>query len=909
MKKLLFTVLILFVFSINLSFSESTGRATRTSTINSGCGSCHGAQPNANTSVSFLAGPTTVEPNSTNNYSIRVYSSGNVSSGINIGVKSSITGEDNSGILSPGTGLKSLLSELVHSTPKMAQNGNADFDFTWKAPSNPGKYFMRAVGAACNDDDKVSGDTWNFMPVQEIIVRGVELTAPVGGENFCAGGTMSIKWNAAAIEKINIDLSFDGGISYNYRIAENLTIQGGNYLWNIPTGIQQGSNCKIKLTDASDPNKSSVSKNTFGIYGLFTITKHPESKEICEGQTYRMSINAVGTGLKFQWRKNGSPIANANDTVYTIVNARTGDAGAYGCIVSSPCQGNVSSTEADVKVRELVKIKLQPVDAITCPGGTISFMTDADGQNIQYQWFKDNAEVLGARSYKLEITNAQDENAGRYWCKVSGFCPPTRTTDTVTLTVNKAATITKHPISQIACEKNQVEFSVETTGEQINYQWFFNNSQLSVPNQSKLVLKNVNKANIGKYYCIVGNPCGPTVKSNEVDLNVNLLPKIKSQTQNSTRLVGEKFEFKINAEEEISSIQWYFDSKAISGADSLSYIIESLEKANSGTYYCILKNDCGEVKSLDIKLTVVDELPGPRIAFFQTEFDFDNIFVHGMIDSVFTKIIKNSGDANLVINDITFTENANKEFILLTPVPLTIKPNEEADLRIIFSPNSPGLKETAVEFNSNAINQESIIIRGLSCDFIIDNEKVINFGDGDIEFGPKSYKSKIYNYGNYNATLSSIEFTCPVENPFSLKNPLPLVINALDSFELEFEFAPKTIDSYLCVAELQFTNPDSSTSLSLVGQGVTSVEDNYEGVISYPNPINDKLIIEGMDNGTNYISIFNQIGVQVIETVTEANKFEIDFNNSFGEELEPGVYFVKVNNNFKSKVFKIVKIN
>ncbi len=908
MKRIYSTILILFVLSIHLSFSDDSGRATRTSTISSGCGSCHGAQPNVNTSVSFLSGPATVEPGSTNNYAIRVYSANNVNSGINIGVKSSITGEENSGILSPGVGLKYLLSELVHSTPKMAQGGNADFEFTWKAPTNPGKYYMRAVGAACNEDGKATGDTWNWMPYKEIIVRGVELTAPVGGESFCVGATMTLKWNAAAIEKINIDLSFDGGSSYSYRIADNITIQGGSYSWNIPSGLQQGTNCKVKISDASDPNKFSVSKNSFGIYGLFTITKHPISNNICEGETYRMSINVVGTGLKFQWRKNGSSILNANDTVYTIKNAVPGDEAAYGCIVSSPCQGNVSSTEADVKVRELVKINFQPVNAITCPGGSVSFMTDADGQDIQYQWFKDNSEVLGAKSYKLFISDIQEENSGRYWCKVTGFCPPSRTTDTVTLTVNKPVAITKQASSLTVCEKNQAQFTIVATGEQMIYKWFFNDKQLSVPNLPVLTIKSANQGNIGKYYCVVGNPCGPSVKSSEVELNVNLLPKIKSQTQNSTRLIGEKFEFKITAEGTIKSIQWYYEGKKISGADSASYIIDVLKASDSGIYYCVLTNDCGEVKTVDIKLNVVEALPGPRIAFAQSELEFDNIFVYGMTDSIFTNIIKNSGDANLIVNDITLTNNQNKEFILMTAVPFTIKPNEEASLRIIFSPNSPGLKETSIEFNSNSITTESLLMKALSCEFIIDNEQVINFGKGDLDYPPIIYKSKLYNYGNYNATLNAIEYSCPLENPFTLLNSLPLVVNSLDSVELEFEFAPKTTDSYLCVAELKFANPDSSTTLSLIGQGVTSVENDYNNVIIYPNPIENTLVVDQMDDGQNTIKIYNQLGLEEFQFEINGKKAIIELNNFENKRLATGVYFVKINNKDKTKIFKIIKI-
>ncbi|HRP02793.1 MAG TPA: T9SS type A sorting domain-containing protein [Candidatus Kapabacteria bacterium] len=907
MKKF-YLIILITLLCCNFAFADNGGRATRTSTLSSGCGSCHGAQKNLSTMVSFLSGQTTVEPGSTNNYSIRVYSSSNVSSGINIGVKTSITGDADAGILSPGTGTKAMLSELVHSSPKMAQSGNADFDFTWKAPNNPGKYFMRAVATACNDDGKVSGDTWNWMPVQEIIVRGVELVSPIGGENFCENNTMQIKWNAAGIDKINIDLSFDGGVSYSYNVAQNLTSLGGSYVWSIPNGIQQSSNCKIKISVVGEPNKFSVSKNAFGIYGLFTITSHPISKELCEGESYTMKISAVGTGLKYQWRKNGSPIMNANGTEYTIKQAKPGDEAVYGCVVSSPCQGNVSSNEATIKVRALVKVKIQPRDVITCLGGHVAFDTQAEGQDLKYQWYKNNGAIVGATTYKLEILEASDNDAGKYWCKITGFCPPAKTTDTVTLTINKPVSITKQPVNMEVCEKNQATFSIEVSGEQVNYQWFFNNSLMSVPNQATLVLNNVNQANIGSYYCLVSNPCGQAVKSDIAELSINLLPKIKSLSPDQTKLVGENIDIVLSTEGTITSVQWYFEGKLIKDADSTVLSLKDLQKSNSGNYYCILKNNCGEIKSPNIKLTVVDVMPGPRLTLATDIIDFRNVFVAGMLDSNFSQIILNSGDEDLVINDIDISNNQNQEFSLLTTVPITIKPKESIDLRIVFTPNSLGDKEITLNFNSNSITSTVLTVKGKSCNFKIINDAVINFGSSDIEKEAKVIKSMVYNNSNYDATLTNVEYTCPIDNPFTLKTSLPAIIASMDSLELEFVFTPYSTSNYLCNATLIFTNPDTSSTITLIGEGITDVYEGFGNLSVFPNPASDKLIIENLEAGINIITIYNQLGNEVFRNNINSNQLVLNLSDDNSKLSLAGVYFVKIENGTKLKVFKIVKI-
>jgi hypothetical protein len=48
-------------------------------------------------------------------------------------------------------------------------------------------------------------------------------------------------------------------------------------------------------------------------------------------------VTASGSGLSYQWRKNGSPISGAGGATYSIAAAAAGDAGDYDCVVSTCC--------------------------------------------------------------------------------------------------------------------------------------------------------------------------------------------------------------------------------------------------------------------------------------------------------------------------------------------------------------------------------------------------------------------------------------------------------------------------------------------------------------------------------------------------------------------------------------------
>jgi hypothetical protein len=77
------------------------------------------------------------------------------------------------------------------------------------------------------------------------------------------------------------------------------------------------------------------------------IVSNPVSASVCPGDAVVFSVEAVGpAGMTYQWSKDGSPIAGATGTSYTIPSVLAKDIGSYSVVVISPCATLASEAAA-----------------------------------------------------------------------------------------------------------------------------------------------------------------------------------------------------------------------------------------------------------------------------------------------------------------------------------------------------------------------------------------------------------------------------------------------------------------------------------------------------------------------------------------------------------------------------------
>jgi hypothetical protein len=184
----------------------------------------------------------------------------------------------------------------------------------------------------------------------------------------------------------------------------------------------------------------------------------PASLTVCVGQSVTLRVTATGTGLRYQWRRNGTPIPGATQSSYTIAAVQPADSGIYDVVVSGECEPPAYSTQTELRVTGPPQIVEHPQSQSVRVGQSVTFRVQAQGQNLQYQWRKNGLAIAGATQPQYTIAAAQLADAGLYDCLVWNECGQS---------VSQAARLTVVQPGQpvLALRQAQVEFGVRELGD------------------------------------------------------------------------------------------------------------------------------------------------------------------------------------------------------------------------------------------------------------------------------------------------------------------------------------------------------------------------------------------------------------------------------------------------------------
>lgn len=89
----------------------------------------------------------------------------------------------------------------------------------------------------------------------------------------------------------------------------------------------------------SMPKATAVAASSAGSFALngsgFAIGTQPRSQLIALGASVTLRVDVIGTGVTYQWRKDGQNIPGATSATYTITGAGAASAGSYDVVVTS----------------------------------------------------------------------------------------------------------------------------------------------------------------------------------------------------------------------------------------------------------------------------------------------------------------------------------------------------------------------------------------------------------------------------------------------------------------------------------------------------------------------------------------------------------------------------------------------
>lgn len=336
-------------------------------------------------------------------------------------------------------------------------------------PSTGGTWISNQPSiASINNDGTVTGLTFGnatftftntltgcFQTTSPINVKEApQITVqPTPTQTVCSGNSVSFSVIATG-----------AGLSYQWYKGNTPLTNGGNVFGADSATLTINS---INLSDASTDYYCVINGDcspavTSDLASLIvneavSITTQPAIVQTyCLGNNVTISVNALGTGLTYQWFKgvnpliDGGSISGANTNTLTINAASASDAGNnYYCVVSgsTPCS-SVISNFSEVIINENPGITNQPLASQTvCAGSTVTFSVGASGGSLTYQWYNDttpltdNVTVSGSNSATLTIGNVSTADiSSKYNCHITNTCG-TIISDYSALSINETPNI------------------------------------------------------------------------------------------------------------------------------------------------------------------------------------------------------------------------------------------------------------------------------------------------------------------------------------------------------------------------------------------------------------------------------------------------------------------------------------
>jgi hypothetical protein len=328
-----------------------------------------------------------------------------------------------------------------------------------------------------------------------------------------------------------------------------------------------------------------------------TVATGPSDQTVCPGQTAQFSVSATGTALTYQWYFGNSQLIGQTSNVLTLNDVTGANAGAYRVVVMGACTSVTNSANLTVNANT---VATGPTDQTVCPGQTAQFIVSATGTGLTYQWYYGNTQLTGQTSNVLTLNDVTGANAGAYKVVVMGAC--TSATNSANLTVN-ANTVTTGPTDQTVCPGQTAQFTVNATGTDLTYQWYYGISPLTGQTSNVLTLNGVTAVNAGNYSVVIMGACGTAVTNSSVlavNQNVSVAP-----LANVTNVIGSSATFTAVASGTGPfTYQWYQGANPLAGQTNSTLTLNNLQPANGGPYSVSVAGQCGNAAAAGFILTI-----------------------------------------------------------------------------------------------------------------------------------------------------------------------------------------------------------------------------------------------------------------------------------------------------------------
>jgi len=235
------------------------------------------------------------------------------------------------------------------------------------------------------------------------------------------------------------------------------------------------------------------------VYSDLAILQQPVGGKVREGDDFVLSVKATGPEpLIYRWYWYHFPIVGGSSE-RLVITANAESAGEYRVQIEDGDSNLIWSKPVRVEViGSGPVITSQPQNQTIEPDANLNLSVVATGEALTYQWRKNGTALPKATQANLTISATQKSDEGRYDCVVKNAHGATLS-QTAWVQIGTELEFSLHPVDQTLPSGETASFSALVEGEDVTYQWSYNDKPLSGAIYSTLNLPNVTQAQSGRY--------------------------------------------------------------------------------------------------------------------------------------------------------------------------------------------------------------------------------------------------------------------------------------------------------------------------------------------------------------------------------------------------------------------------
>jgi len=253
------------------------------------------------------------------------------------------------------------------------------------------------------------------------------------------------------------------------------------------------------------------------------------------------------------------------------------------------------------------------------PGSNQELSVGVSGSEpITFQWFFNSFQnaIAGATQRTLTLQSVGDAQVGNYFVRaVNAFG---QDEGSVTLALDTLVEITGQPQSQILQVGAPLSLSVTVLGQNLAYQWRFEEEAIPGATQSTFNISSVQAANAGTYSVTVSSGT-QTAVSDDAIVQVTIPLSIVQAPQSKVVNQGSSVTFTVAAQgTPAPTYQWNFNGNPLVGQTASTLLLNNVLQSDTGIYSVTVTSG-GQVSSPSASLTVTQaetlRIENPQFVF------------------------------------------------------------------------------------------------------------------------------------------------------------------------------------------------------------------------------------------------------------------------------------------------------